>query len=721
MCNIGQDDITETWGKWDSVSGKIKPDPEFTKENFKSNALCPPWNKNGGRSNTCLEKFPFPGRFIGFYLQSCAQNTIENKFFEPRIAISTQTCNSTFCFSKSATLKWDGECLVWPGAYGLPLLRICARIANPATQPTLGDNKITEIPADPGYTDGWHLNLKGESEPDKNPIGYDGKEIKMTKPKICAYSDPGLVNLVSNTGIHTDALDWNPLSQPLHYTTKKHWLAEILKFLITYNEKALDSLSQLLGVFGNGDMVKVLQSILGAVGKIMEAFHYPAVLLIDTFGSLNSAVDSLDMGCVEIPLGPYPPPFCNPLRPFIPTPTTERICGNSENGNVIASILNKQCVVAEDSSTVNNFINNSIRITIDNLIVLCNDNEDAAKTDKCVKIKGWPIPPSNLHANYAPNDIIKSCASNGNAAPCVENAIPNGCSGSSCIEKFRLVYMPVLTSSPNASSTSNNKSAKEPTASPSNYFASDLKDCDGTKNTCQIVWGVNAGEFRDVSLSFKKIDDGKKLEPITQVIGDKKFEVSIVRQPDVVKLVPSGDFTQNPQDICVFDITGGNKSLVGCEKRDLLTKVNLYTCDDPEAADLHCDIDIVTNYFAPQMVASITSQDGKYSTKTLIKVLTVQNPSDVGYKANLAGYNLSSFVAYIPDNPNEERLFKPFDTNNPQSITPLSIYGTYKGLLKTEDLTPNRNILKENYNEAYFNGFITMDKGYKITDPKKTK
>ncbi len=717
ICNIGQADITETWSKWDSISGKMIPDPELNKETFKSNGACPPWNKNSGRKGTCLEQFSFPGRFIGFYLQSCAQDTKENKFFEPRVAINTQTCNVGLCFSKSTTLKWDGECLVWPGAYGLPILRICARIANPAKQPTLGDNSnLAEIPKDKGYTDGWHLNLKGESEPDKNPTGYDGKEIKMKRPKLCAYSDPGLVNLISDTGVHTDALDWNPVSQPLHYTTKTHWLAEILKFLVTYNEQALDSISQLLGVLGNGDSVKVLQSILGAVGKIMEAFHTPAVLLINAFGSLNSAVDDLEMGCVEIPLGPYPPPFCNPLSTFKPTPTTERICGNDENGNIIASLLNNRCVVAEDSGTVNNFINNSIRISIDNLIVLCNDKDDATKTDKCVKISGGPFLPSTMHG-LSHNDIIRSCASNGGVSPCVENAIPKGCSGPSCIEKFRLVYMPVLTSSPNAASTSNNKPTKEPTASPSNYFASDLVNCDGTKNTCQIIWGVNAGEFRDISLRFKEIDDNNNLEATTKV-GDKDFKVSIVRKTPETK---DDEYPQNPQDICVFDVTGGNNSLVGCEKRDPLTKVNLYTCNDPEADGLPCDNNIVTNYFAPQVVASIKSKDGKYSTKTLIKALTVQNPFDGGYKANLAGYDLSSFVAYIPIESSGERLFKPFDINNPQSITPLSIYGTYKGLSKLEDLTPNQNTLEGHYTETYFNEFINSDKGYRITDPKKTK
>ncbi len=697
ICNIDQNDITEKW------NGQEKQ--------FKSNALCPPWNKNGGRTGTCLQQFNFPDRFIAYYFKYCAQDTKENTFFEPKIAINLQACNALACFHMSSTLKWDGECLMRPGPYVLPLVRICARVANPPSGSNIPNSKPKE--ADPGYTLGTHLNLHGETVADENPKGYDGQEVIMNRPKLCAYGDPGLFNLISDTGIHTDALDWNPVSQPLHFTTKNHWLAELLKFLVTYHKMSVDTIQGFISAMGDNSIINVMKFVLGGISKILELFYTPAVYIIDTFGSLNSAVDDTKLGCVEIPLGPYPPPFCPQLSSFNSNPIVERICGNDETGAIIQSTLDNQCIVARNDGTVNNLINNSVRISIDNPIVLCDGNKKGSdETDKCVTINGL-LPASEMH-NTLKKDIIPLCNSEINNKPCVNTKIPAGCNDAKneCIKEFRIVYMRAV--------------GDQPTSFPSNYFISGIKDCEGKTESCQKIWGVNSGPFEDVSLTFKAIDDGGTLEQnIIMKDNSKKFKVTIVREPTILKLSSEGDFTQKPSQICVFeniDIknTAPAINLVGCIDREPLTKISLYPCGNSQTNDPLCTkYDILASYFEPQVVASIRSKDGKYSTKRLLKALTVQDQQNQDYKTNLAGFNISTFVADIPDNITVNRVFKPFDINNQRSITPLSIYGTYKGLSNSWDISPKQSDVMDG--KIDLKSFVQKNKGYTVTDSKKIK
>lgn len=115
-CNCGHSEINETW------NGSIK-------RTIKTNPICPPWNRRDGRdTDNCLIQFDPPEKFIGFYLQHCAEHTPESSYFSPKIRIRTQSCNAIACWNQSTTLNWDGECIIWPGAYALPLLRICARV-----------------------------------------------------------------------------------------------------------------------------------------------------------------------------------------------------------------------------------------------------------------------------------------------------------------------------------------------------------------------------------------------------------------------------------------------------------------------------------------------------------------------------------------------------------------------------------------------------------------
>jgi hypothetical protein len=215
-CNCGMGDQIERWHGQDLNKGD-------------KNLICPPWNKNGGRDgNNCLANTPYPPLFIPWHMVHCAESTTESNYFAPKIRIRNQSCNAIACWTMSTTLNWDGECLIWPTPYALPLLRICARVALP-------DNPKTNAPADPGYTYGKHLDFEGYEEDDEIVIGVDGKAIDFFKPKLCAYRDPSMLDFLSG-GISLDGfnipdlMDFNPIKQPFHKTKELHIIGKILLF-----------------------------------------------------------------------------------------------------------------------------------------------------------------------------------------------------------------------------------------------------------------------------------------------------------------------------------------------------------------------------------------------------------------------------------------------------------------------------------------------------------
>ncbi len=551
-CNCGYGTKYELWNRESKDKGDENP-------------LCPPWNK-GRDDNTCLTQFDYPGVFIAWYLKHCAEATNESTYFSPKIRLRYQACNIAACWTNSTTLNWDGDCVNWPTAYALPLLRICARIAVPETPADLGD----PLPADPGYTKGRHLNTYGAEEADEEFPGDDGKSVMLTKPKLCAYKDPSLVDTVTTLGaLGVDLMDWNPTNQAMHNTGELHPIAKVLIFLVTTVINTGNSLRDMIGslldaiggvIIPGLDLFKV---IFDAINAIMDYIGSIFIAILKEFGQFNRVVDSYKFGCVEVPVGPYPPPYCPQLTPFIPSPTTNAICevGGYSNNTVIPlmSTSDHKCVV---SQLVNNFVRNSIRISFDNFVPLCRNKEDPTKTDKCVEISG-PFSGSakGIHTASGFWDVIPSCTDSPGSV-CVRTKIKapqcNPGANSWCLSGFRVAY---------GSSTGK-------TSVPSNYFINGLVGCDeNSGGTCQKVWGVNTGAFIDVSLIFPKIEDGYNMTLLKEDVSlndtngnARKLSVVIRRQSTAIADMPRGSetFQQDPKQICVF---GDDNDLVGCENR----------------------------------------------------------------------------------------------------------------------------------------------------------
>lgn len=648
-CNIpGSGNIIENW------HGK-------TFDRGAENALCPPWNKVDGRyNNTCLvqEGFDLPRPFIGAYVRYCAESTPESSYFNPKIRVRNQTCNSIACWTKSKTLNWDGECALWPSPVGLPLLRICARIALPA-------NPIIGTPADPGYTLGTHLGFDGYQENDEPYVGVDGQPVYFDQPKLCAYKDPSLIDtlsLINPIGLASTALssavtgtnqfvidimDYNPKRQILHMTTDLHPLAKILIAIIDVAGSSGKSLGDMLAtlldsinsaIFSSG--FNLFKEIFDFLGKVIDYVKEAFTALIKEFGQFNRVVDNYHFGCVEIPMGPFPPPFCPKILPFKPDPTTQPICKLDAEGKVIDSSSDDKCVI---SPLVNNLINNSIRVTFDNFVPLCRNGENPMLTDKCVTLSNVSSSAENLHYLTLRKDTIKSCSVASGSEPCVNTKIPFH-SG------FRIVY---------ASKTGS-------TSIPSGYFFTDIENCRiDIDNNCQEIWGINIGKFIDTSLTFPAIQLATNISGLSKdfTLDDtsgaaRSFTASIVRMSTYL---PALSFQQEPSQVCVFE---GN-NVVGCENRGILTTMPLvYSCDSNIVSGLSC----TSTYFAPKIITSLKIDNN--STSAVIEPLAVHNSNTINYQVNLAGFDFSSFVT------DDNFVMKPFSGTN--SPSPTSIYGVYK-------------------------------------------
>jgi len=691
-CNCGQDDRTEVWNK--NSNNEVKRGP------FKAGTLCPPWNKSDGRnSDNCLLQFDYPGTFIGFLLSRCAQESPDSSYFTPKINIRIQSCNAAACWSQSATLNWDGDCVLWPTGYGLPLTRVCARVAVPSMPAPPGIN-ASPSPADPGYTSGTHLNSVGYTESDDTIVGVDGQILTISSPKLCAYSDPGLVNLVSDSGAHVDAMDWNPNKQALHQTTKLSPVAQVLQFLVsTVGGTNLPSLlGQLLGMISqDSEIIKVLQTIFNAVGAIFNIFPDLIIIAINTFGSLNSSVDSYSFGCIKLPLGPYPPPFCNSLNELSVPAVINNICSvKNSDGTFNQSSTVQPCVV---SNVRNNIINNSVRVSFNNLVPICTGESPDPKPT-CVQLDniGPLSSASAAHVATAYKDFIKPCGSSSGNAPCINTTLTPSCSvtANGCDQGFRIVYSQVMGS----------------LETPSDYFISDIPDCrtdDTNKSTtCQKVWGVNIGEFIDVSVQFPAVQnqDTHGLLPVQQnfTLKDNNGKVRSL----YASIANTKTDKQDPENICVFE----SSSLAGCLPRVKSSySLAVYECDK-QYAGITCPNN---TYYTPQFITSMQVRDdsGNITDETSTLVIPLSYAADPSSTATesivtLAAYNYSSSVAFIPavppkDPAEDKYIAMPFSGEN--ALNQLTIHGKYKDDQKPYDNKgdPNPNALYLKYLE-YING-----------------
>lgn len=646
------------------------------------NPLCPPYAKDEGRANNiCLAKFEMPSVFTAYFQKICAEYTSDTNYFEPKIRVRTQQCNAAACWTTVDTLGWEGECVTLAGPYGLPLTRMCARVALPA-------DPIRDMPADPGYTPKKHLNYEGVSVEDEPFYDYRGKAVYFDAPKLCAYLDPAFIGS-GDDGLDIDLLDLDPNKQVFHKTDKVHPVIKVVIFLIEMGKEISKAPAELLGALANmlnddeeGDtpVAKVLASLFEAISWLIEFFAEEVASALAQVGQINRVVSPEEFGCVNIPMGPYPPPFCNIIAPPFEQANVQRICETQVDGSTIESTIGKPCVV---SDLRNNFIHNSVRVSFDNFVPLCRNGENPLETDKCVTIEnisGLNMP-SAMHLATGKRDIIQHCSKAKDGEVCINSQIPYSCSVGSngCNKGWRVVYGLRI-------------GAK---LSPKEYYRDDLKDCNSNSiGTCQEIWGVNTGEFVDIALQFPKVQDPNVTTPLNKnfVLKDKtgsinNFVASIVREST---LNNKFQLHQSTKEICVF----GVDNVIGCIKRENFTAANIYDCSSKQGG-----VNCVSSYFEPKAI--ISAEIGSDSTSSVAAISTVYDfGAYTNYSVvNLAGYKFTAFVT------DESNAKKPFSGAN--AVNPSSIFGKY-----FDDKKPVTNSGAEDPSAVYIKGIEYINGKY---------
>jgi hypothetical protein len=654
-CNCGGGQRDEWWGGQPMYQGYSYP-------------ACPPWNKTAGRVNgpptvggngTCLNQTPYPSNFVPYYVSYCAEKSPSSSYFAPNIRVRSETCNVA-CWAQNATLNWDGQCVIWPGPYGIPMLRICARIAVPESSvPNLDPTQPDQVfPADPGYTIGHHLNSEGYTEADTPFQLEDGTTMVIPSPKLCAYKDPSLYDLVT---FIVDVMDYNPNSQPIHGGVGTlSPIGEILIFFINTVPGAVGSLGTLVGQLMDSVVgviipgIDVFKTIFDALGLILQKAGGLITLFLTEMLQLNRVVTE-NLGCVELPLGPYPPPYCPQLVATPPTPSTQPICPiNSVTGLPILTSQVNKCV---KSSAVNNAIRNSIRITFDNFVPLCAHGENSLTTDKCVNIlNAGNLSAANIHMMSANTDLINACSSPSDTSVCVSTMIGVPANAG----KFRVVYGSKTGSTiqPNGYYVEDNGIPVTPPALPNPIY-----DCGDPRAgaTCQKIWGVNTGDFIDATLLFPQVEPVQNNSAVLQSNASltdyngmsRTFNVSIVRQEVS---------NQTPNQICVTE----GADVVGCQDRPSAPTPQAYECaNPPNGVSISSCTD---NFWIPQFIASL--QAGSDSTNTVVTIYNVHTSTPPQEPINLAGFEYGSFAT--------DYNYTTMPFSGPNAPNSSSIYGTYK-------------------------------------------
>ncbi|WP_371253987.1 hypothetical protein [Orientia tsutsugamushi] len=709
ICTWFRGSRTETWnGDNEALQGIIKRRKHLSfwqkrEKQFTSTENCPPYNKYGGRRG-CLLKFEEPVTIFDSkfwttvvdntqtpawyyapgYLRYCGEKTMATSYFNPKIRVRHQSCNAIACWHNDSNLS-HGDCAVFATSLGIPLLRICARIAIPDTTSFDQDEKsicasdsITNDPLcqynakdDPGYTRCYHLNHQGGQDPDKTYDSVDDNcKVRMIAPKLCLYVDPSLTSLSSLL----DPFDYNPVSQPLHSGSQIFPVGKILIELVNAGTSLADALVALVGIVVDKIGLSFLKDVVRFIGNVIQFIGSAFVDILKDVFDLNRVVNPEVLGCVELPLGPLPPPFYNELQKtasgkveIIPICSKEELnLENKENINVASS----QCAV---SNIHNNIISNAVRISNSNQLPLCQNGEEGEKSYKanqCVKIQNIELfGPSVIRKKY--NDVLKLCKYGNSDEPCVNY---NGCEDSDnqlagCKGRgFRVLY---------ATNIKGKVVDDISQLEPSEKFNYCLPDCVGTRcpiqaspgadsccegaQLCQQVYGVDVGNFDDIKLVFQqdKVNEGKNGVVKESIKFNAKDLIALITRttrPICQELLQSSDSNikcddaqiiheQTSDDICVYNINNTKKPLIGCVKRAAPPLPTAFKCRNSKNNHFKPDIGIKlevkeseTNY---SLEGCIEAKHSHHQNRTN-DVEDDENNNQ--FNINLAGYDYNAYV-----------------------------------------------------------------------------
>ncbi|MDX1924835.1 MAG: hypothetical protein SFT91_06435, partial [Rickettsiaceae bacterium] len=509
---------------------------------YRANLLCPPYNKRSGRKG-CLIQFAPPSSTktggVGTeviapnsfnYSIYCAEAVPTTSFKRPLIKIRIQNCNFIYCWTTTKNLNGRlGQCATFPSPYGLPMTRFCARLALARLDDSVGLGRPQDITLnpDPGYK--FHfLDTHGFPRPDPGiPIssevsdalgsGVTGKQ-RIFLPKLCLYEDPSIFQTVlafmnpwyrdvtkqdiydtspNKMIYHNKGPGSNPITPSVVDTmTGGVFRNEVVETNFFFKAGVFDSL------FYPGDFANTVTKYdPTADGTTIFGYKVDMRWKDGDDEYINWVKDFVynkqdSLGCVFFPLGPYPPPFCSKPPPLPLAGNMHEICSpeiyydestQKETVRLRKSTITSQCV---KSIVKNNFIYNSARISIDNIVPICSDaSQNPMGSDNCVRFYPTGLTALYIHDNL--NDTIPICSSadptDGN--PCVITKYASSCVGKNCSDNMRVAY------------SYQYSIADEPIITYG--YAEDAEgDCSTGAYPCASLYGINAGSYTDVSVDL---------------------------------------------------------------------------------------------------------------------------------------------------------------------------------------------------------------------------
>jgi len=494
----------------------------------------PPYNRKAGRGssgteNNCLYQFNLPGDF-DVYQKVCAQDPGDNSATKHKIKMRNVVCFGG-CWAETFELDaLKGQCNFFSTKYLIISKRVCARIASPPGDGYSADPGYMEGTDSAGRTRGQYLDTYGVSQWDNLVADQTGAEYAILRPKICAYDDPWALdlwtvlspssygslltsakNLISGSGdlsgflnIPLDVFDLNPIAQPFHggsgvTSPVANLLITLLEFYQTYQlmgpqmlELIISMLASAMGISTSGS--KFMDTLFKVVNFILT-YEVSIVLAILKANSQVNKYAYADYGCVNIPLGDYPPNYC-PTSASVVTGIVDSICSTDSSGNVyqncygLTSTQTGQTtpynlcssVTCVQSNSDNNFLNNTVRIGYTHPVQMCS----TSLTSNCVNISASLTRTSAMTGN---NFVLGSALSLVNV----------GNVTISSTKQYRVLYQVLNSDQTNVIEVSN-------------YSYVDLPDCGSTTNGyssptsasvvqstqfCQSIWGVDLGEYSD--------------------------------------------------------------------------------------------------------------------------------------------------------------------------------------------------------------------------------
>ena len=319
--------------------------------------------------------------------------------FTPKITVSNRIVIACIGYKGSVTLHGYGQCKF------IGLVRVCARNTAPCTN----GNDIACSSRSYNYG-----NTSGSSSDNWSCPGCLYKQSY----RVCGFEDPMFP---------ADLTDTKPSSMPFH-----------LKTSVPPDVTGGDQLVMLGAfIFAAGVLIPGLGAgtmLIGAglmlAGGIME--------LIEFITSKMNYTVIANHGCVEIPLTPFPPPYCPQIQGFIPQANVLGICQNSPDfqNNSLApgyqnyllgqainskigstypnktqvSTLDNQCEIVKSGNLklYSTFENPIIRLYFFNPLPICSSGY-TGKSDVCVKLTGTVTEAANLWYNNF--DLIPTCSS----------------------------------------------------------------------------------------------------------------------------------------------------------------------------------------------------------------------------------------------------------------------------------------------------------------------